>query len=224
MGYGGEVGYKSDASGDLSPVTGGIIQCGCRYHDPDIGRFLQMDGLVGNPDRYAYCGDDPANTVDPSGEIFGIDDAIIATILLVALVIVVLGPPIANIVWGCTAPAQSPGCVIVAGDGGSGGEGGSDEDGLPHHTEPLETLPPFIPIWEEGTLGGIGLVTSGTLPVRPTQGPRNSGGPIRNNGRGGQGGWNDPPPVWEGKGLDRFGNGCEPSGPDPEGRAATLLT
>ena len=73
FGYAGEWGYKSDDGGDLTPNTGGIMQCGVRFYDPDLGRFLQQDPVLGNPlavaslNRYVYCGNDPINGVDPTG-------------------------------------------------------------------------------------------------------------------------------------------------------------
>jgi len=71
--YAGEWGYKSDSSGYGDAVTGGIMQCGVRFYDPDIGRFLQMDPLLGSDhapgslNRYVYCRDDPTDAVDPLG-------------------------------------------------------------------------------------------------------------------------------------------------------------
>ena len=71
--YAGEWGYKSDSSGYGDAVTGGIMQCGVRYYDPDIGRFLQAEPRVGlrftsqSLNRYVYCEGDSPDLVDPRG-------------------------------------------------------------------------------------------------------------------------------------------------------------
>ena len=55
-----------------------------RVYDPALGRFLSPDNYVQMPDntqsfnRYAYCVNNPLKYVDPSGELFGIDDIFIA--------------------------------------------------------------------------------------------------------------------------------------------------
>jgi hypothetical protein len=44
-----------------------------RYYNPEIGRFINADGLVGQPGEilshniYAYCGNNPVMNIDPSG-------------------------------------------------------------------------------------------------------------------------------------------------------------
>ena len=51
----------------------GLIQFGARYYDPDIGRFITADPVLGslsNPgslNRWAYCLNDPVNRVDLNG-------------------------------------------------------------------------------------------------------------------------------------------------------------
>lgn len=60
----------------------GLYYYGCRYYDAQLARFIQPDSLVqssGNPqtlNRYAYCGNNPLNRIDPSGHLFIIDDII----------------------------------------------------------------------------------------------------------------------------------------------------
>ena len=51
-------------------------------YDPVLGRFLSCDNYVQEPDnsqnfnRYSYCLNNPLRYTDPSGELFGIDDAV----------------------------------------------------------------------------------------------------------------------------------------------------
>ena len=62
----------------------GLINMNGRLYDPILGRFLSPDNYVQMPDfsqsfnRYSYCLNNPLKYTDPSGELFGIDDAIIA--------------------------------------------------------------------------------------------------------------------------------------------------
>ncbi len=61
-----------------------IINMNGRLYDPVLGRFLSPDNYVQLPDnsqsfnRYSYCLNNPLKYTDPSGELFGIDDAVIA--------------------------------------------------------------------------------------------------------------------------------------------------
>ncbi len=68
---------------ELDPETG-LYNYGARYYDPMIGRFISPDPIVQAPfnpqslNRYSYCINSPLMYVDPSGNIFGIDDFLIA--------------------------------------------------------------------------------------------------------------------------------------------------
>ncbi len=61
-----------------------IINMNGRLYDPVIGRFFSPDNYVQIPfnsqnfNRYSYCLNNPLKYTDPSGEWFGIDDAVIA--------------------------------------------------------------------------------------------------------------------------------------------------
>ena len=50
-----------------------MMHLGCRFYDPELGRFIQADPLLGNPynpqslNRYTYCANDPVDVVDPTG-------------------------------------------------------------------------------------------------------------------------------------------------------------
>ena len=66
----------------------GLINMNARLYDPAVGRFLSPDPYVQSPDnsqnfnRYSYCLNNPLKYSDPSGALFGIDDAIIAGFLI----------------------------------------------------------------------------------------------------------------------------------------------
>ena len=61
-----------------------IINMNGRLYDPILGRFFSPDNYVQMPDnsqnfnRYSYCLNNPLKYTDPSGNLFGIDDAMIA--------------------------------------------------------------------------------------------------------------------------------------------------
>lgn len=62
----------------------GIINMNGRLYAPLLGRFFSPDNYVQLPDfaqsynRYSYCLNNPLKYTDPSGELFGIDDAVFA--------------------------------------------------------------------------------------------------------------------------------------------------
>ena len=61
-----------------------IINMNGRLYDPVLGRFFSPDNYVQMPDnsqnfnRYSYCLNNPLKYTDPSGNLFGIDDAVFA--------------------------------------------------------------------------------------------------------------------------------------------------
>lgn len=61
----------------------GLINMNGRLYDPLIGRFISPDNYVQLPDngqnfnRYSYCLNNPLKYTDPSGELFGLDDALV---------------------------------------------------------------------------------------------------------------------------------------------------
>ncbi len=65
----------------------GLINMNGRMYDPVMSSFLSVDSYVQQPDnsqsfnRYAYCLNNPLKYTDPSGEIFGIDDALAAAVI-----------------------------------------------------------------------------------------------------------------------------------------------
>ncbi len=54
-------------------VETGLYYLNSRYYNPEIGRFINADGLIGETGKllshnmYAYCGNNPVMRVDPSG-------------------------------------------------------------------------------------------------------------------------------------------------------------
>ncbi|MCQ2135263.1 MAG: AHH domain-containing protein [Bacteroidales bacterium] len=68
----------------------GLINMNARLYDPLIGRFLSPDPYVQAPDftqsfnRYSYALNNPLKYTDESGELLGIDDAVIIGALIVA--------------------------------------------------------------------------------------------------------------------------------------------
>ncbi len=68
----------------------GLINMNARLYDPLLGRFLSPDPYVQAPDftqnfnRYSYALNNPLKYTDISGEIFGIDDAVIISALIIA--------------------------------------------------------------------------------------------------------------------------------------------
>jgi len=53
-------------TGQEEDTETGLYYYNARCYDPALGRFISADPKVG-PNRYAYCGNNPVNVVDPSG-------------------------------------------------------------------------------------------------------------------------------------------------------------
>jgi RHS repeat-associated protein len=71
--------------GEQFDSTLGMYNLRARYYDPSNGRFSALDSFNGNTfdplslHKYAYCHDDPANSIDPSGK-----DALTVALTLLA--------------------------------------------------------------------------------------------------------------------------------------------
>jgi len=89
--------FQYKFTGQEEDPESGLYYYGARFYDPVIGRFISADSVVqapGDPqtlNRYAYCRNNPLLYTDPTGHIFGIDDAIIIAVLSKAAIGAVLG-------------------------------------------------------------------------------------------------------------------------------------
>lgn len=98
----------------------GLYNYNARLYDPVIGRFLSADTVIpdfSDPqdlDRYAYCGNNPLKSVDPSGHFsFGRFFKIFAVAVVAAVVTVVT--------YGAAAAAGWSAVAAVAAAGAAGG-------------------------------------------------------------------------------------------------------
>ncbi len=95
--YGDEQ-YKNNTSanpshrytGQMLDTDADLYYYGARYYDAKLARFIQPDSVFPvDPtstsqalNRYSYCNNNPVIYTDPSGHIFGFDDAVIAAALM----------------------------------------------------------------------------------------------------------------------------------------------
>ena len=69
----------------------GLVNLNARLYDPMLGRFISPDNFVQCPDfsqnynRYAYCINNPLKFSDPSGNLFGLDDIVVAMAISAAV-------------------------------------------------------------------------------------------------------------------------------------------
>ena len=107
----------------------GLVNMNARLYDPALGRFLSPDPYVQAPDftqnfnRYSYALNNPLKYTDISGELFGIDDAIIA--IIVGATVGALSGAIAGVTAGAQGFGQwfgyiFAGCVVGALSAGVG--------------------------------------------------------------------------------------------------------
>jgi RHS repeat-associated protein len=78
-------------TGQIFDDQTGLYYFGSRYYDPELCRFVQADTVVpsaANPqtfNRYSYCNNNPLKYTDPTGHIFGIDDAFVSLLVICLL-------------------------------------------------------------------------------------------------------------------------------------------
>ncbi len=78
-------------------VESGYYYLQSRYYNPTWGRFLNADGVayLGVGDNllgynlYAYCGNNPVNLIDPTGNVAIVDDILIWTIVALFVIIAI---------------------------------------------------------------------------------------------------------------------------------------
>jgi RHS repeat-associated protein len=132
--FAGDWGYQSEWASSTEPGLA-LNYLEQRYYDPAIGRFISPDpiGLTGGLNLYGYCGNDPVNRVDPTGEIWqlimgGLNLAALAydwetlrqdfgcgaSGWKIALDVVLVGTDVVSLVAG-TPPVVSGGVHVVQG-------------------------------------------------------------------------------------------------------------
>ncbi|WP_375772131.1 FG-GAP-like repeat-containing protein [Archangium gephyra] len=103
-------------TGGLPEEWSGLVLLGARYYAPRLGRFVSPDTVVQDLYEpltwvsYAYCRNNPASYVDPSGHSFWkVFTVVVAAVALVALVV------LSVVTFGATTPLLVVGIGIVAG-------------------------------------------------------------------------------------------------------------
>ncbi|MEW6665592.1 MAG: RHS repeat-associated core domain-containing protein [Thermodesulfobacteriota bacterium] len=141
----------------------GLYNYNARLYDPVIGRFISADTIVpdfSNPqdlDRYAYCGNNPLNTIDPTGhfsigkffKIFAV--AVVAAVVTVVTYGAALPAVAAAMGVATTSVAAVTATMAVAGAVGgalAGGLGAAINGGSPADI--------FKGIMMGGVMGAIG--------------------------------------------------------------------
>jgi len=80
QGFVGSLGHVSDAET-------GLVYMRARYYDPNVGRFVSQDPAGHGSNWYAYCNNNPTNSIDATG----CDAATIASLINVAMAVIAGG-------------------------------------------------------------------------------------------------------------------------------------
>ncbi len=94
----------------------GLVRFGARDYDAVTGRWTCKDPIRfegGDGNLYRYCGGDPVNLVDPSGDYAGVDDAVFT---IGGAIVGLAGQAISDLVTGNRSSWQS---YVAAGVGGA---------------------------------------------------------------------------------------------------------
>lgn len=109
-----------------------------RYYDPEVGRFMTIDGIeylepetINGLNLYAYCGNNPVMNVDPEGtwswkkfwKIFAVVAVGIVAVAAVAAITALSGGSLTPIITGALIGA------VVSGGISAGGTMGNDWNG-----------------------------------------------------------------------------------------------
>lgn len=103
--------YKANAytyRGYRYDLETGLYYLQSRYYNPEIGRFISSDGLLGqkgdilSTNMYAYCANNPVMYIDPSGESFTLVLVILLSLIFVGTT-VALVPEIVDVVKNNTS-------------------------------------------------------------------------------------------------------------------------
>ena len=96
-------------------VETGFYYLQSRYYDPEVGRFINADGLVSTGqgllgyNMYAYCGNNPVNRKDDGGEFW---DSIVSALKTVAVATVIVAAAVA-----VTVATGGVGAAVMAAGG-----------------------------------------------------------------------------------------------------------
>ncbi len=75
--------------GEYFDAESGDYYLRARYYAPGLGRILTEDPVRDGDNWYVYCGNNPVKYVDPSGTIAGVDDAVVAVVLVTGAIVTV---------------------------------------------------------------------------------------------------------------------------------------
>ncbi len=205
-------------------LAGGLIHMNGRIYDPVLGRFISADVVVQFPDaitsynRYGYVMNNPLGYTDPSGYLLGIDDAIMAIVLMTATVASVGAAMVQSYrgndlnaerwmfaaMFFATAGATGPVANVLQGFAAGGLQSGSIEGAI-------------MGAMTAGALQGLGAIAKDVLgSLGAFAGPANNATSTESfahtmNQGGGSGGPGGGPGDYAGSG---HGPGIGPPGPD----------